>query len=247
MESIRRVMTAPLPYMAADNVTRFLCRALMCVSRRRMVRFDGIDKIMPDKDPFIVVPNHNMRLEAVLLPSTLMFYRAGKRVHFMADWPFLLVPFVASLYRRSHVIPITNKDARVKLLNRFRHRFHRGDPFQLAADKIEYGSPVGIFIEGTMNRHPEKLLRGHYGAARLALRTGVDVIPIGVRFPRLKPAAWIGDLSLMSIEVGDPIQPSGSADNRANIKNFHETVMMRLSALCGKQWNWSAEKRRYHE
>jgi 1-acyl-sn-glycerol-3-phosphate acyltransferase len=45
---------------------------------------------------------------------------------------------------------------------------------------LENGELFGIYPEGTRSRDG-RLYRGHTGPARLALRTGAPIIPIGIK------------------------------------------------------------------
>lgn len=59
-----------------------------------------------------------------------------------------------------------------------------GAAIRLAAQHIEQGETVGIFPEGTRNRgQADRLLPGKTGVARLALLTGVPIIPAGLNVP----------------------------------------------------------------
>lgn len=240
------ITKTPLPYMDSEGITRSLCRILAWVSRYYILDFKGLEKIGPEYDPFIIVPNHNMRVEAVLLPSMLAFHRRGKLIHFLADWQFLMVPLIATLYRRSRIIPIARKDAKPKFLNIFKRFFDRGNALDIAKEKIQIGRSIGIFPEGTMNRNTNQLLRGHFGAARLALETGVKLIPAGLEFPEVPMGDTIRDSSKMCIHIGDPISPSGLSANNNHIRQLHEQVMTQIAVLSNKSWSWDAPKRRIH-
>ena len=72
--------------------------------------------IAPAQDPFILVLNHNTKLEALLLPAFFLHARQGKALHFIADWNFKLVPGVAGIYRAGDVITLDRKPARPRWL-----------------------------------------------------------------------------------------------------------------------------------
>jgi 1-acyl-sn-glycerol-3-phosphate acyltransferase len=224
----------------------------MTWSRRYVLEVRGLEKVAPEADPFLFVANHSQRLEAVLLPALLIFHRRGKLVHFLADWPTLLVPGAGLLLRRSGAITVASKSARWPILNRLRPLFAHPEPaFERARRALLSGSPVGIFPEATMNRDPRRLLRGQTGAARLALRTGVPVVPAGIRFPAhdLGPDRPIADREPMVIEIGDPIAPpvpaADAPPERGAVRELHALVMTELARLSGKSWTPQAQRRRY--
>ncbi len=244
---LRDIWAQPLP--SSDKfTTRLLMRAMTVYARRHVLSIEGpLHLLQPENDPFIVAFNHNQRLEAVLVPSLLFFYRGGKPIHFLADWPMLMVPLVASLYRHSQAIIVTHKSARPPFLNIFRRLFHEKVPaLERARLCLEAGRSLGLFPEGTINRDPDKLMRGRPGASRLALQSGVPVIPVGIRFPQLPPGALIRDGARMSLHVGEPLAPPrlASEPTAEDINQFHIRIMERLAQVSGKSWHAAANKRR---
>lgn len=231
--------------------TRLVVKSVTALGQPYLIEIRGLEHVAADADPFLFVSNHNQRLEAVLVPALLIYHRAGKIVHFMADWPTLMVPLVGQFLRAGQVIPVTRKSARIRFLNRLKPFFvgHQSATEQALA-KLRSGAPVGVFPEATMNRDPRRLLRGQTGAARLALRSGVPVVPAGVRFPDHPMDQPIGDRSRMAIEIGPAIHPPeilpGATPGREVIQAFHADLMRQIARLSGKQWNPKAQRRRYH-
>lgn len=244
--SMKEIWHQPLPHQSEKWGTRLLVRAMTLLARRFVVSIHGsVELLQEDKDPFVVVFNHNQRLESVLIPSLLFFYRGGKPIHFLADWNFLMMPVVASLYRRSQTIIVTNKSARPRFLNVLKPLFKEETPaFDRALACLNRGASLGIFPEGTMNRDPDRMMRGSTGAARLAIRAGVPVIPVGVRFPELLQGQPITDGARMSLHLGSPIHAEISGDRHRDVNLFHAQIMTQLADLCGKHWHVNANKRR---
>ncbi|CAM2065343.1 1-acyl-sn-glycerol-3-phosphate acyltransferase [Sulfidibacter corallicola] len=247
---IRDIWRHPLPDRASKRSDRIVIKTMAWVCNRYVVDIEnGLDALALPEDPFILVLNHNQRIEAVAVPTLLMYYRGGRPVHFMADWNFLMMPIVAQLYRKAETIIVTNKSAKPKFLNMFKPLFREERPaFERALDLLRAGASVGIFPEGTINRNPHRLMRGLPGAAGLALRSGVKVIPVGIRFPYLDPAKPISDGAKMSLHVGNPLVPPnelGIADpTRHQITEFHHHIMTELAEVSGKSWDPHANKRR---
>ena len=196
----------PMPRLK-NPIFRLVVRSVASYGSRQLIGIRGFEHIGIDRDPFLLVSNHNQRLETVLLPSLLALHRSGRMVHFLADWPMKLIPPVALMYRCNQVITVTRKSARPAWLNVFRPLFQEKIPaFERALQTLEQGASVGIFPEGTMNRHPTQLLRGQTGAARLALASQVPIVPVGIRFPENPDGAPISDRSRMEIEIGPPFK-----------------------------------------
>lgn len=239
--SLAEIWRAPLPHQLREPLTRTLCRSITALSRRFVEAIEGpLEALAPGRDPYVLVLNHSQRLEAVLIPSLLHYYRGGKPIHFLADWNMLLVPLVGLVYRRGRSIIVTSKSARPRVLNLFKPLFRQPVPaFRQALDRLQSGAPVGLFPEGTMNRSPDTLLRGRPGAARLALTAGVPVLPVGIRFPDVR-GARIPDGARMRLVIGSPLHLPGPArpgkPARAEVVDGHRRIMKRLSALSGKTW-----------
>ncbi|NJL28647.1 MAG: 1-acyl-sn-glycerol-3-phosphate acyltransferase, partial [Thermoanaerobaculia bacterium] len=225
-----------------------LCRVVNSLGARYVLDVRGLEHVAPERDPFLLVLNHNQRYEAVLIPTLLVYHRSGRLIHFMADWHFMLMPFVAMLYRQSRVILIANKDALWKPLNVFRPLFTDGvPPFERALERLRGGASVGIFPESTINRDPTRLLRGSTGAARLALDSGVPIVAAGIRFPNHDPAQPIRDGERMTLEICPPIvpeRPHGPEPTLAEVRALHQTLMETIARACGKHWSPQARRRR---
>jgi 1-acyl-sn-glycerol-3-phosphate acyltransferase len=224
---------------------RTLVRGIALVSRSKVRHLDGLEHIAPERDPFILAANHNTRLEAVLLPALLFLLRHGRRIHFMADWNFRMIPGVDLLYRRAGAITVARKPARPRVLNLMKPLFtEKVSPMAQARAHLMSGRSVGVFPEGTVNRDPLRLLRGRYGAARLSLETGAPIVPVGVRFPTVPRGAAVPEGSPMSIAVGEPLIPPAAATSPAyaSLRAWHERVMVTIGRLSGKSWEFSAQE-----
>ncbi|MEP0774857.1 MAG: 1-acyl-sn-glycerol-3-phosphate acyltransferase [Acidobacteriota bacterium] len=229
----------PLPYMAHRFLDRLLCRSVAALAQRRILRVDGLERVHPRHDPFILALNHSQRPEAVLVPTLLIFARGGKLIHFLADWNFLMVPLVGTLFRRSGTVIVGGKSARPRILNALKPLLvPRGSPLRRAQRRLEAGRSVGVFPEGTVNRNPAELLPGQAGAAALALATGAPLIPAGIRFPGHRPGTPIREWERMEIVIGEPVlarrPPSSSRPDRGQVQELHRQLMSAISTLCGK-------------
>src|SRR5262245_15218256 len=107
-----------------------------------------------------------------------------------------------------------------------------------ATEVLRRGNVFAIYPEGTRTRDGD-LHKGHTGAARLALRCGVPVVPIGLigtdevqpvdaRMPRL--------FQRVTIRFGEPIDPARYADqpnDRLALRELTDEVMYEIAQLCG--------------
>src|SRR5215211_1465076 len=159
---------------------------------RRLWRIDmqGYDRL-PADEPAILCPNHISFLDSAFLmltmPRNISF--VGK-AEYMDDWK------TKYLFPALGMIPIDRAG---------------GNASQAALDAaqqvLERGELFGIYPEGTRSRSG-KLHRGHTGPARLALRTGAPIIPVGISGARevMPPDAKFPKLRLpVHVRFGRPI------------------------------------------
>jgi 1-acyl-sn-glycerol-3-phosphate acyltransferase len=238
----RAILSWPLPELRLFD--RMLVRGIALVSRGRIHSLAGLEHIAPDRDPFILALNHGTRLEALLVPPLLILLRRGRRIHFMADWNFRMIPGINLLYRRAGVITIARKPARPRFLNILKPLFTDAiSPTEHARRHLAAGRSIAVFPEGTVNRDPARLLRGRPGAARLSLETGVPVVPAGLRFPAVPKGVAIPEGSPLAIEIGPPLMPSAVGKPAyAAIGAWHGQIMTAIAHLSGKSWEFGAQE-----
>jgi 1-acyl-sn-glycerol-3-phosphate acyltransferase len=225
---------------------RLLLRALALEATRHIVAVHGLEHIRPACDPFILVANHSTRREAVLVPALLFLHRGGRIVHFLADWNFRLIPGVGLIYSRAEVVTVTRKSAKPRFLNVLKPLYgHRRSSLEQAKALLAAGRSIGVFPEGTANRKATELLRGRRGAARLALETGVAVVPLGIRFRGVDPERPIPSKAPMELYIGAPLRPprpDGAAVTLSEVSAWHRVIMTEIAQLSGKAWKGAAKE-----
>jgi putative phosphoserine phosphatase / 1-acylglycerol-3-phosphate O-acyltransferase len=98
----------------------------------------------------------------------------------------------------------------------------RDDPLREATDALAAGQLVAIMPQGTIPRGPaffEPVLKGRWGAARLAHLSGAPVVPIGLWgtekvWPRRSrvPAVWnVMSPPRVTVTVGEPVAMAGKS------------------------------------
>lgn len=244
--SPREIWRQPMPFLAHEPLSCLVLRLLLRKFGRYICGVSGLEHVGPEKDPFILALNHNQRMEAVLVPSFLIFKRQGKLVHFLSDWNFRMIPGLAFILRRSQTIVLMNKPARPRFLNVLKPLFAPRTPgWVRAADKLKEGGAVGVFTEGTINRDPSTMLRGHTGAARLSLLTRTPVVPAGIWFPDHQRGQPISDRLPMQLDIGEamPPPPISGEPSLAMVRQWHEAIMRAISGLCHKAWDPHTKRR----
>ena len=166
-------------------------------------RFDisGIEHI-PAAGPAIIVGNHRSYFDPGAM--ALVVARSGRTVRFLGKKEVFDVPLVGQLSRAMGGIRVDRASG-------------SSEPLQAAVSAIEGGELVGIMPQGTIPRGPaffDPVLKGRWGAARLAQLTKAPVIPVGLwgtervwpRSSRLPNVLNVADPPLVTVSVGPPVE-----------------------------------------
>jgi 1-acyl-sn-glycerol-3-phosphate acyltransferase len=216
---------------------RRVIRSVLFLFGSRILAVQGNETLRHVSGPLIIAANHTQRLEALVLPALISVVRGGEGIRFLADWNFLAVPVLGHILRTGEPIPVVRKSFRPRWLNFLKKRFrHEAPPFEQARAHLGRGGLVGIFPEATAHRRPDILLRGHSGAARLSLETGVPILPIGLRFPGHRGSGPVSDLEPFEVHVGQPLVPQQRDIDPESVAEWHAQLMTSLSRLSGKSW-----------
>ncbi len=201
-------------------------RAALGPIARRLWRFtlEGYDQL-PLDGPAILCPNHISFLDSAFLMLTLprRISFVGK-AEYMDDWK------TKYLFPALGMIPIDRSG---------------GEKSHSALDAAEAvlrrNELFGIFPEGTRSRDGQ-LYKGHTGAARLALKVGCPIFPVGVVGTReiQPPDAKLPKVRKdCTIRIGRPINPgrySQRSDDRLVLRQMTDEVMYEIRELSGQQY-----------
>jgi 1-acyl-sn-glycerol-3-phosphate acyltransferase len=185
---------------------------------------EGFDRL-PASGPAILAPNHVSFLDSAFLmlqvPRNISF--VGK-AEYMDSWK------TKYFFPMMGMIPIDRSG---------------GDKSQAALDTAESvlrrGELFGIFPEGTRSRDGH-LYKGRTGAARLAMKVGCPIFPVGVVGTReiQPPDAKLPKVRLdATIRIGRPINVSRYA-NRAEdhlvLRQITDELMFEIRELTGQEY-----------
>ena len=120
-----------------------------------------------------------------------------------------------------------------------------GDASQRALDAaagvLDRGELFGIYPEGTRSRDG-RLHKGHTGPARLALRTGAPLVPVGLIGTRdIQPPGAKAPRPFRSCEIriGRPIDVRryrDRADDRLVLRQLTDELMFEIRELTGQEY-----------
>ncbi|HKY17102.1 MAG TPA: lysophospholipid acyltransferase family protein [Microthrixaceae bacterium] len=188
------------------------------------IRTEGLDRI-PDTGGALIAPNHTSVLDSFFVPLVLprRITYVGK-AEYLDDWK------TKYLFPAMGMIPIDRGggDASKRALD-------------ASATVLERGELFGIYPEGTRSRSGQ-LHKGHTGVARLALRTGSPIVPVGiVGADAIQPA----DAKVprffreLTIRFGEPIDVTrylDRANDRLVLRQITDEVMYEIRNLSGQDY-----------
>jgi 1-acyl-sn-glycerol-3-phosphate acyltransferase len=183
----------------------------------------GLEHV-PREGGAIIASNHVSFLDGLLLPLVV----PHRRVMFLTKVKYIDKPFLRWFLAGAGVIPVATDDPRTVK-----------EAITAAVQVVLSGRLIGIFPEGT--RSPDgRLQRGKTGVARVALESGVPVIPAGITgtdlaFPR---GAKLPRPHSVSIAFGPPIRfapPGDQVRGHLLTRTATDQVMAAIRALSGQE------------
>lgn len=212
------------------NVYRTLARVCGAVFRATIEETWDDATQLPVNGGVLVVANHVTNLDTLMLGRYLIW--SGRWPRYLGKAELWKVPGIGWLGDRCGQIPV-----------------HRGtdkaaDSLQPAKQALREGQCVAIFPEGHRTTDPGRWPdpKGRTGAARLALATGVPVVPVahwgtheifptkGFSLPRLWPRKHV------EIKMGDPVDLGGldDPDDREQVREATQRIMVTITSLVAE-------------
>lgn len=186
-------------------------------------RFDigGVENV-PIDGPAILCGNHRSYFDVFAMAVTVA--RTGRTVRFLGKKEVFEAPVIGQLASALGGIRVdrgTGSD----------------EPLQFAEEALAAGEMVAIMPEGTIPRGPaffDPVLKGRWGAARLAMATKAPVVPVGLwgtekvwpRSSRIPHVLNVTNPPLVRIRVGEPILLRGKQPEPAT-----KRIMKAITAL----------------
>jgi 1-acyl-sn-glycerol-3-phosphate acyltransferase len=188
------------------------------------VEVEGVEHV-PASGGAIFCPNHTAAIDSFFLPLAL-----PRQIKFVGKAEYMDSWKTRRLFPALGMIPIDRGggSAAERALD-------------TAARVLEQGGFFGIYPEGTRARDG-RLHRGHTGPARLALRTGCPIIPVGLIGTR---AVQPPDVKMprpfkrVQVRIGRPIDVAryrDRADDRLVLRQIIDEVMYEIRELSGQEY-----------
>jgi 1-acyl-sn-glycerol-3-phosphate acyltransferase len=188
----------------------------------------GADHV-PSTGPAILASNHLSYADWLFMPLTM-----PRRLTFVAKAEYFTSPGIKgwlqrTFFRGAGQVPIdrASGSAAEGALDTARRILANGELF-------------GIYPEGTRS-HDGRLYRGKTGVARLALETGVPVIPVAVVGTDVvaPPGAKFGGFTRPHVRYGKPLDFSryeGMENDRYILRSITDEIMYEIMRLSGQEY-----------
>jgi len=189
---------------------------------------EGLENV-PEEGPAILASNHLSYADWLFMPLTL-----PRRVSFVAKAEYFTTPGIKgwlqkTFFSGSGQIPIDRSGANAA-----------EGALISAKGVLGRGELFGIYPEGTRS-HDGRLYRGKTGVARLALETGVPVIPVAVVGTDVvaPPGKKFGRLTRPIVRFGQPLDFSryeGMENDRYILRSITDEIMYEIMRLSGQEY-----------
>ena len=193
------------------RVLRAVVLSLFKVAFR--VRVIGKEHV-PRRGAYVVAPSHRS-----IFDIPFAAYITRRRIRFMAKKELYTTWIGRRFFDALAAIPVDRAVA------------DRG-ALRAAQDALEAGEPVGVFPEGTRNTGPA-LGDMHDGAAYLALKLGVPIVPVGIGGSEeiLATGKILPRIKRVAVVIGPAIPPPAHADGarrRSDVSKLTDVLREQL-------------------
>jgi 1-acyl-sn-glycerol-3-phosphate acyltransferase len=195
-------------------IARLWAQILLAVTGAR-VRVEGLEKLRKDT-AYVLVANHTSYMDT---PGLLLI---PLQIRFFAKQGLFRIPLLGGHLRRAGHFPVMRQNPRASLKS-----------LTEAARLVrERGVSVVLFPEG--GRSPDRLREFKEGAAYLAIKAGVPVLPIGIT--GMRQVLPMGSIHVrphaVTLRIGDPISTAGmKLDARGEL---NQALRRKVAELIGE-------------
>jgi 1-acyl-sn-glycerol-3-phosphate acyltransferase len=186
---------------------------------------------VPAEGPVLVACNHLSLLDPLCQGYFLV--KSGRRPRFLAKSELYRNRFLRTVLKGAGQIPVERGSG-------------ASTPVDAALDALAAGECVVVYPEGTLTRNPDHSpMQAKMGIARLALATGVPVVPVAVWGSQYVLPRGMDDMK-RSLSFGRPImvragtpldlagragRADGAEEDRVELRRVTDAVMDELSRL----------------
>lgn len=198
----------------------FVVGYVRVVYRARVV---GLEHV-PRTGPYIIAPSHRSMLDIPLAGAI-----TTRRIRFMGKAPLFRVPMLGTIFRALGGFPVERDGGDV-------------GPVRDSLRILQEGEPLVVYPEGSRQRGRD-IAPLQPGAAYLAAKAGVPIVPLGIAGAeetfRTRPGRLPG-FGRIIVVVGEPIPPptrQGSIVKRSAVDELTATLHERLQKLLDESYS----------
>ncbi|NLJ76622.1 MAG: 1-acyl-sn-glycerol-3-phosphate acyltransferase [Peptococcaceae bacterium] len=185
------------------RLLKFLATVILAVVRRWDIQ--GRENL-PTCGGFLLVANHVSYWDPVVVICAFK-----RKVYYMAKSELFKIPIIGYVLRISGAFPVRRDKSDRRAI-------------RTALKLLKEGEMVGVFPEGTRS-HTGDLLRPHLGAAMLAGKANVPMVPVALIGTR-------GVFGRVRMVIGTPIITEGSGKiTKEDLKKNSDLVMGQIASM----------------
>jgi 1-acyl-sn-glycerol-3-phosphate acyltransferase len=161
---------------------------------------------LPERGGMIIVSNHSSYWDPIVVGCAIT-----RRVNYLAKEELFRIPVFRNIITAMAAFPVK------------RHQSDR-TAIRKTLQFLANGEVVGIFPEGRRN-HTGELMEAELGAAMLALKAGVPIMPIGLIGTR-------GVFNKVKVNIGEPIlYQVDKKKTREDMVRISKSIMVQIDNL----------------
>lgn len=199
-------------------------RFLVFLFARLLLQLDVVWTAPLPPGPVILAANHPSTVDPALLTTLI-----PDQVHILIRGNLFNIPLMGSSMRLSGHIPVITGKGQACL--------------NQAQALLKAGRTVAIFPEGEVSPLEGGFHKPHTGLARLALSTGVPVIPVGIHIDTQQVHLTHSEVDGIhevgtwyfhgpyAVTIGEPIFPHGSLADHEQVQQVSRQIMHRIIQL----------------
>lgn len=176
------------------------------------IRAKGLEHI-PKEGAFLFAGNHTSWWDPIAMGAT-----CPRPVHYLGKKEVFKPGMLETFFRAAGAIPVDRKAGAT-------------DAYRAAREALKNGQIIGIFPEAT--RYHGRLGPAKTGVARLAMETGVPIVPAGIATDKFwSPAQKLPKLTeKIYVNIGAPFYLKGNPEAAIETKVATEQVMESIGHL----------------
>ncbi|MBI2655887.1 1-acyl-sn-glycerol-3-phosphate acyltransferase [Candidatus Woesearchaeota archaeon] len=183
----------------------------------------------PKKGPFIIAANHSSYMDHLIIVCTFVKH-TDQKVHFLSKKEHFDNPLKAAWHTYAGAIPIDREKGGKEAL-------------RWAVKALKHGKIIAIHPEGTRSQ-TGKLMKGKTGAAQLALKAKVPVVPVGLigTFEILPKGKYIPKLKKATMNIGKPMyfnEYYKKPVTKRLLREITTKIMKEIAKLSKQKYNFN--------